>query len=93
MQNSRVFQQSSLTETSTAGDRVVVYHSQTGSALVLNPTGSRLWQALSEKPHTEESLVEKIAAEHPAQPREVIAKDVADFLKQISAHDLLEVRE
>ena len=34
-------------DTSTVGDRVVLYHRVTGSALVLNPTATWLWQLLT----------------------------------------------
>jgi hypothetical protein len=93
MQSSPAFQQSPFAETSTAGDRVVVYHGATGNALVLNPTGSLLWRALSAGPVTEQLLIEKIAAQYPGESCEVIARDVAAFLEEIRAHQLIEARE
>lgn len=83
--------QSSDADTSTLGDRVVVYHRGSRSAIVLNPTGSWIWKALAE-PRTASDLVAELRRRFPPLPLEDAQRDVACFLGQLLEHALVAVR-
>ena len=48
--------------------RAVLYHRQSGTAVVLNPTGSWLWELLTTLP-TPPALAEQLRGERPALTR------------------------
>jgi hypothetical protein len=71
------------------GDRVVLYHRDTGSGVVLNPSGSRIWDSLS-TPSSATDLVERLAMEHVAIPRDRIAADVASYVASLKEQKLID---
>lgn len=71
------------------GDRVVLYHRDTGSGVVLNPTGSRIWDALT-TPISANDIVERLAREHLATPRERIAADVHSYVASLKEQSLID---
>ena len=71
------------------GDRVVLYQRDTGSGVVLNPTGSRIWDSLT-TPMSATSLVERLASQHSEIPREQIANDVDAYLSSLREQQLIE---
>lgn len=74
------------------GDRVVLYHRDTGSGVVLNPAGSRIWDSLT-APASEHDLVERLAREHLAIPRDRIAEDVATYVTSLKDQKLIDERD
>lgn len=73
------------------GDRVVLYHRDTGSGVVLNPAGSRIWDSLT-TPASANDLVERLAREHLAVPRDRIAEDVAIYVTSLKEQKLIDER-
>ena len=72
-------------EASAVGDRVVLYHRVSRSALVLNPTGSRLWERLA-TPASPQDLTAALRARFPALSREDALRDVSSFLDELTRH-------
>lgn len=72
------------------GDRIVLYHRETQKALVLNPTGSRLWEELGTA-RSESELAEGLCRAFPGLSAPRAAEDVAKYLQQLNEHKLLVV--
>ena len=72
-------------ETSTAGDRAVLYHRRSRHALVLNPTGTWIWSLLSE-PMSVTGLVAALGRRHPDIPLDRVERDVAALLDDLRKH-------
>jgi hypothetical protein len=73
---------------SLVGDRVVLYHRVSRAALVLNPTGSWIWDQL-QTPQTEAALAAGLGARFPSVPAEHIARDVRAFLDELVQHAMV----
>jgi hypothetical protein len=73
------------------GDRVVLYHRDTGSGVVLNPAGSRIWDSLA-TPASANALVERLARENLTVPRDRIAADVATYVASLKEQKLIDER-
>jgi hypothetical protein len=71
------------------GDRVVLYHRDTGSGVVLNPAGSRIWDSLA-TPASANDLVERLAREHLSIPRDRIAADVEAYVASLKEQKLID---
>jgi hypothetical protein len=82
------YRQSEQAQSSTVGDRVVLYHRETQKALVLNPSGSRLWKELS-SPRTEAELAAELCRAYPGLSASTAAQDVSRYLEQLTEHSLL----
>jgi hypothetical protein len=80
-----VYTRSEQVEVSTVGDRVVLYHRTSRSALVLNPTGSRLWERLA-TPARPEDLTADLRERFPALSPEAAVRDVSSFLDELTRH-------
>lgn len=74
--------------TSTVGDRVVLYHRRSNAAVVLNPTGSWMWQQLA-TPRAAADLVGMLQQRFPALSPEDAARDVHAFLTELGQHAML----
>ena len=85
------FGRSGDVETSTAGDRVVLYHRRSGHALVLNPTGSWIWSLLAE-PMSVAGLVAELTRSYPAVPVDQAELDVTALLDDLGKHGAVEAR-
>jgi Coenzyme PQQ synthesis protein D (PqqD) len=72
-------------EASTVGDRVVLYHRTSRSALVLNPTGSRLWERLA-TPASPQDLTAALRERFPEVSRDDALRDVSAFLDELTRH-------
>ena len=79
------YARSEQVEGSTVGDRVVLYHRTSRSALVLNPAGSRLWERLA-TPATPQDLAAALRERFPTLTREDALQDVSTFLDELTRH-------
>jgi len=86
--NASSHRRSPSVEASGVGDRAVLYHRDTGKALVLNPTGSLLWQSL-ETERTTHELAEKLQARFPSLTAQQALNDATDFLLVLRDHGVL----
>lgn len=75
-------------DASRVGDRLVLYHRGTRKALVLNPTGSWLWDQLAAG-CTSEQLADALVARWPALGRDRASADASAFLDELGRHDML----
>lgn len=70
------------------GQRVVVFHSETQNSIVLNPTGSWLWNQLDE-PQRQSAWVKAMCQEHPDQATETIEKDIQAYVAELVENQIL----
>ncbi|HEY7140483.1 MAG TPA: PqqD family protein [Methylomirabilota bacterium] len=80
-----VYARSGHVEVSAVGDRVVLYHRTSRSALVLNPAGSWLWERLA-TPASPRDLTATLRARFPGLSREDALRDVSSFLDELTRH-------
>jgi Coenzyme PQQ synthesis protein D (PqqD) len=74
------------------GERAVLYHRQSGTAVVLNPTGSWLWDLLTAFP-TPHALAEQLRVKCPALTGEQAVRDVSTFLEELCQHGMVLTEE
>ena len=82
------FSRSPEVESSAVGDRVVLYHRRTRSALVLNPMATWLWELLG-VPRTADDLVAQIRGEFPAVTGQRAGTDLAVLLDDLVRHGVV----
>lgn len=87
--DAKLLSRSERVDETRVGDRVVLYHRDTGSGVVLNPTGSLIWDALT-TPAFANDLVERLAREHLVIPRDRIAADVATYVSSLKEQSLID---
>jgi hypothetical protein len=75
---------------STVGDRVVLYHRISRTALVLNPTGTWIWQQLASPRHAGE-LATSLRTRFQSIDKAQADRDVAAFLDDLSRHSMVSV--
>ncbi|HEX5577794.1 MAG TPA: PqqD family protein [Gemmatimonadaceae bacterium] len=83
-----IFCRSSKVDETRVGDRVVLYHRDTGSGVVLNPTGSMIWDALA-TPRSAADLADDLAARYPGVVPEKISADVKTYVESLLENDLI----
>jgi hypothetical protein len=66
----------------------VLYHRDTGSGVVLNPTGSLIWEALT-SPQSEDDLAGRLAIKYPATLPDRIATDVSSYIQSLLENGLI----
>lgn len=66
----------------------MVYQNETQNSIVLNPTGSWLWNQL-ETPRTLEWLVESLSREHPEVQLETLKDDLEAYVGEMVKNQLL----
>lgn len=86
-ENARLRRSNRVDETR-VGDRVVLYHRDTGSGMVLNPTGSMIWDALA-APQSAADLAAGLSARYPALEREKITADVGTYVESLLDNGLI----
>jgi Coenzyme PQQ synthesis protein D (PqqD) len=74
------------------GERAVLYHRQSGTAVVLNPTGSWLSELLTAFP-TPQALAEQLRAKCPALTGEQAVRDVSTFFEELCQHGMILTEE
>jgi hypothetical protein len=77
---------------STVGDRVVLYHRVSRAALVLNPTGSLIWQHLA-APSSASTLAEMLRTRFPSLSPDDAGRDVDTFLDELVQHRMVSAGE
>jgi hypothetical protein len=82
------FRRSNRVDETRVGDRVVLYHRDTGSGLVLNPTGSIIWDAL-QAPQSAADLASGLAARFPGTQHEKITADVNNYVESLLENGLI----
>ncbi|HMA21104.1 MAG TPA: PqqD family protein [Gemmatimonadaceae bacterium] len=82
------FRRSPAVEETTVGERIVLYHRVSGSAIVLNPSASLLWKELAHDRDIGE-LESVLAEQFPSVERSRIAADVASCLDDLGKHKLV----
>lgn len=82
------FRRSNRVDETRVGDRVVLYHRDTGSGVVLNPTGSIIWDALA-APQSAADLADDLSARYPALGREKISADVGTYVESLLENGLI----
>lgn len=73
---------------SRTGDRCVLFNSNTGTAIVLNPTGTILAELL-ENPQIGESLANELEQRFTGIDNAQASADVSAFLTQLQEHKML----
>ena len=70
-------------------DRAILYSQNEGKAIVLNPTGAVLWEAL-ESPHTPSELAAVLVQRFPDLPADRALADVSAFLDRLLGESVLQ---
>ncbi len=83
------FRRSTRVDETRVGDRVVLYHRDAGSGIVLNPAGSLIWDAMS-TPRSQDELATQLATKFPSIPRSRIESDVSTYIDSLLAHSLID---
>ena len=75
-------------ESHLSGERVVVFHKSTKNSIVLNPTGSWLWDQL-EQPRSRTWLLDQMAQRHPYVEAERLENDLDAYLQELTTNELI----
>ena len=75
---------------SAVGERVVLYHRLSRTAIVLNPTGGWMWGRLTE-PRSANDLVEDLRKRFPSLSVEDAERDVSGFLAELTQHAMVSI--
>ncbi|MGE3512415.1 MAG: PqqD family protein [Vicinamibacterales bacterium] len=75
---------------SPVGERVVLYHRVSRTAVVLNPTGGWMWSRL-DAPRTADDLIRDLRSKYPSLSEADAARDVAAFLTELAEHKMVSV--
>lgn len=87
-EDARRHRRSPSVEESRVGDRVVLYHRDSREALVLNPTGSLLWQLLA-APYTTGELAGKLQAHFSSVTAPQAINDASAFVRALRDHKVI----
>lgn len=71
------------------GDRLVLYHRDTGAGIVLNPVGSLVWETLA-KPHAPDEIVDFLTQRYAGVARERVSEDVMAYVESLRDQSLLD---
>ena len=86
------FRRAEEVDASKVGDRVVLYQRHTKKALVLNPTGARVWESLSE-PCMTSDLAERLVQDFSSLAPDQAAQDVTTYLTELVDEGVVIVAE
>ena len=85
------FKQAPAVETTKAGERVVLYHTVNGMAVVLNPSGTLLWRFI-DRERSPDELANHLEKCYDTASVDPIA-DVEEFLDRLSLHSMIDTSE
>ena len=86
--NAVIYQRNAQTDTSTVGERVVVFERASKSAIVLNPTGAQLWNLL-ETPRSPAQLNEALQRQFPDVEAAQLQSDIENYLRELLEQKLI----
>lgn len=76
------FRRSEEIDASLAGDRAILYHRRIQKAIVLNPTGTLLWELLA-SPQTFEDLSQQLQLHFPHHDASQLRCDIENYLGEL----------
>ncbi len=76
------FRRSEEIDVSVAGDRAILYHRHAQRAIVLNPTGTLLWELLV-SPQTFEELTQQLQLHFPQIEASLLRCDIEKYLNEL----------
>ena len=82
------YAQSADAAATVVGDRIVLYHRVTRTAVVLNPPGGVLWRELATS-RTVSDLAAGLHRQFPSVPADDAERDVHAFLDDLARHALV----
>lgn len=85
------YAQSADAAATVVGDRIVLYHRVTRTAVVLNPLGGALWRELA-RSRTASDLAADLHRQFPSVPAGNAERDVHAFLDDLVRHALVSHR-
>jgi hypothetical protein len=71
------------------GDRLVLYHRDTGAGIVLNPVGSLVWETLA-NPRSTDEIVHFLTQRYESIARERVSEDVAAYVGSLRGQSLID---
>ena len=86
--NEATYRRNAQTDTSTVGERVIVFERASKSAIVLNPTGAQIWQRL-ETPQTAAQLLQPLQAQFPDIEAAQLQRDIEAYLNELIEQKLV----
>lgn len=84
-----VFRRSAAVEETHVGDRVVLYHRETGNAIVLNPTATILWEQMRSDAGVHQ-LTAQLSTRFAGVDHDKIAEDVRVCLEEFTTEQLIQ---
>ena len=87
-QESTRYKRSDRVDETRVGDRVVLFQRDTGSGVVLNPTGSLIWDSLV-APQSPADLARVLATKFPSASADQIEADVFTYLGSLVEQSLI----
>ena len=89
--SNRILARHPKADTHPSGQRVVGFHQETHDSIVLNPTGSWLWNRL-ERPSPQSELIKALQAEHPDVEPQDIKSDVEAYIEELLKNGIVVVQ-
>lgn len=83
------FRRAPTVEETHVGDRVVLYHKDSGNAIVLNPTATIIWQELQPQADIHQ-LSAELSNRFPDVDHERIVEDVRVCLEELTTEQLIQ---
>ena len=71
-----------------SSEGAVLRHMRRGGTFSLNPVGAKIWELVQKGLPTDQIVVR--ISEQFSVPHEQVEKDVADFLRSLEAHQLIQ---
>jgi hypothetical protein len=90
MSSQGIYKRSPDASVTSVGERVVLYHRVSRTAVVLNPTGSWIWGQL-ESPRAPSDLVRELRGKFPELSEADAERDVSAFLAELTQHAMVAV--
>ncbi len=86
------YRRSEQVDETRVGDRLVLYHRDSGNGVVLNPSGSVVWDELRSA-KTIDDLIDTLSARYPAIARQRVSSDVLGYVDSLCQQNLLTTDE
>jgi len=86
--SSSKYQQNKNTSSHPSGERVVVYHEESKDSIVLNPTGSIIWNSL-ENAKTKSEVVGELKTAFPDVAAVDLERDVEAYFTELLKNKLI----